>query len=99
MKRNIVLYLVTLDFLFLGVLAKGFLVSEVGDMLAEVRPVPAILFYLVYVVGILIFVSHAARNLQSTLLYGAQPLTSPRSRCSSIGAGRWRPSISPGARW
>jgi uncharacterized membrane protein len=75
-KRNIVLYLVTLavlmvlDFLFLGVLAKGFFVSEVGDMLAEVKPVPAILFYLLYVVGVLIFVSHSARNFRSTLLYG-----------------------------
>src|ERR1700759_4573115 len=72
-KRNIVLYLATfavlvaLDFLFLGVLAKGFFVSEVGDMLAEVKPVPAILFYLLYVVGILIFVSRT----RSTLLYGA----------------------------
>ena len=77
MKRNIVLYLVTLvvlvalDFLFLGVLAKGFFVSEVGNMLGEVKPVPAILFYLLYVVGILIFVSGSARSFQSTLLYGA----------------------------
>jgi uncharacterized membrane protein len=76
-KRNIVLYVVTLvvlvalDFLFLGVLAKGFFVSEVGDMLGEVKPVPAILFYLLYVVGILIFVSRSAQNFQSTLLYGA----------------------------
>ena len=73
MKRNLVLYLVTLavlmalDFLFLGVLAKGFFVSEVGDMLAEVKLVPAILFYLLYVVGILIFVSRT----RSTWLYGA----------------------------
>jgi uncharacterized membrane protein len=76
-KRNIVLYLVTLavlmalDFLFLGVLAKGFFVAEVGDMLAEVKPVPAILFYLLYVVGVLIFVSTRATERQSTLLYGA----------------------------
>jgi uncharacterized membrane protein len=76
-KRNIILYLVTLvvlvalDFVFLGMLAKGFLVSEVGDMLAEVKPVPAILLYLLYVVGILIFVSHSARNFRSTQLYGA----------------------------
>src|ERR1700751_5798304 len=77
-KGNIVLYLATfavlvaLDFLFLGVLAKGFFVSEVGDMLAEVKPVPAILFYLLYVVGVLIFVSGGASlNWQGTLLYGA----------------------------
>jgi uncharacterized membrane protein len=76
-KRNIVLYLVTLavltvlDFLFLGVLAKRFFVSEVGDMLAEVKPVPAFLFYLLYVVGVLIFVSRSERSFRSTLLYGA----------------------------
>ena len=41
-------------------------------MLGEIRPVPAILFYLLYVVGILIFVSGpAAATWQSTLLYGA----------------------------
>ena len=63
MKRYLVLYaatlvvLMALDFLFLGILARGFFTSEVGDMLAEVRALPAILFYLLYVVGILIFVS------------------------------------------
>ena len=57
------LYLVTLvvivplDFLFLGVVAKGFFTSQVGNMLGEIKLVPAILFYLLYVVGILIFVS------------------------------------------
>ena len=77
LKRTIVLYPVTLavlmvlDFLFLGVLAKSFFVAEVGDMLAEVKTVPAILFYLLYVVGVLIFVSHSARGPRSTLLYGA----------------------------
>jgi uncharacterized membrane protein len=78
MSRYLALYLTTLvvlmvlDYLFLEVLAKGFLVSEVGDMLAEVRPVPAVLFYLIYVVGVLIFVSGgAAANWQTTLLYGA----------------------------
>ena len=78
MSRYLALYLATLvvlmvlDYLFLGVLAKGFFVSEVGDMLAEVKPVPAVLFYLIYVVGVLIFVSGgAAANWQSTLIYGA----------------------------
>ena len=76
-KRNIVLYLVTLavlmvlDFLFLGVLAKGFFVAEVGDMLAEVKLLPTIFFYLLYVVGVLIFVSTRATTRHSTLLYGA----------------------------
>jgi len=78
MSRHLALYLTTLvvltilDYLFLGVLAKGFFVSEVGDMLAEVRPVPAVLFYLIYVIGVLIFVSgSAAGNWRRTLLSGA----------------------------
>jgi uncharacterized membrane protein len=77
-NRYVVLYLATLiviipvDFLFLGVFAKGFFTSQVGDMLGEIRPAPAILFYLLYVVGILIFVSgSAAATWQSTLRYGA----------------------------
>ena len=78
MKRYVVLYLATLivlvptDFLFLGIFAKGFFTAEVGDMLGEIRPAPAILFYLLYVTGILIFVSGpAAATSQSTILYGA----------------------------
>jgi uncharacterized membrane protein len=77
-NRYAVLYLVTLfvlvplDFLFLGVLAKGFFTSQVGNMLGEIKLLPAILFYLLYVVGVLIFVSGApAATWQSTLLYGA----------------------------
>jgi uncharacterized membrane protein len=78
LKRNVILYLATLvvlipiDFLFLGIFAKGFFASEVGDMLGEIRLAPAILFYLLYVVGVLIFVSGSAAAMwQSTLLYGA----------------------------
>ena len=78
MNRYVVLYLSTLivlvglDFLFLGVVAKGFFTSEVGDMLGEIRLAPAILFYMLYVVGVLIFVSGlAGATLQSTLVYGA----------------------------
>jgi uncharacterized membrane protein len=78
MNRYTMLYLATLivivpiDFLFLGIVAKGFFTSQVGDMLGEIRLAPAILFYLLYVVGILIFVSGTAgATWQSTLLYGA----------------------------
>ena len=59
MNRHVVLYLATLivlipiDLLFLGMVAMGFFTSEVGDMLGEIRLAPAILFYLLYVVGIL----------------------------------------------
>jgi uncharacterized membrane protein len=77
-KRYAILYLATLiviipiDFLFLGTIAKSFFSSQVGDMLGEIKLTPAILFYLLYVVGILIFVSGSAgATWQSTLLYGA----------------------------
>jgi len=77
-NRYVVLYLATLivlipiDFLFLGTVARDFFSSEVGDMLGEIRLAPAILFYLLYVVGILIFVSGQPGAIwQSTLLYGA----------------------------
>ena len=78
MNRYATLYLVTLfvivplDFLFLGVVAKDFFTSQVGSMLGEIKPVPAILFYLLYVVGTVVFVSGGqGATWQSTLLYGA----------------------------
>ena len=78
MQRYAVLYLATLivlvpvDFLFLGLVAKGFFTSEVGDMLGEIRLTPAVLFYLLYVVGVLVFVSGpSSATWLSTLLYGA----------------------------
>ena len=78
MNRIAVLYLATLivltglDFLFLGLVAKGFFTAQVGDMLGELKPLPAILFYLLYVGGVLIFVSGSTgATWQSTLLYGA----------------------------
>lgn len=78
MKRYAVLYLATLmvivpiDFWFLGTVARGLFTAEVGDMLGEVRPAPAILFYLLYVAGILVFASgQAAASWPSTLSYGA----------------------------
>jgi uncharacterized membrane protein len=78
LNRYVVLYLATLivlipiDFLFLGIVAKAFFTAQVGDMLGEIRLAPAILFYLLYVVGILVFVSgSASATWQSTLLYGA----------------------------
>jgi uncharacterized membrane protein len=77
-NRYVVLYLATLvalvpiDILFLGVFAKGFFASQVGDMMGEIRPAPAVLFYLLYAAGILIFVSGpATATWQTTLLYGA----------------------------
>jgi len=78
MQRFLVLYPVTLfvlvglDLLYLGLAAKDFFAAEVGDMLGDVRPVPAVLFYLLYVAGVLVFVSGpATAEVRSTLLYGA----------------------------
>lgn len=78
MKRYSILYFATLivivpiDFLFLGLVAKGFFTSQVGDMLGTIRLAPAILFYLIYVMGLLIFVNASpGATPQSTLLYGA----------------------------
>ncbi|MGJ4906210.1 DUF2177 family protein [Bradyrhizobium sp. HKCCYLS2058] len=78
MSRYAVLYFATLavllgfDIPFLSIVAKGFFQSQVGEMLGEIRPVPAVLFYLLYVVGVLIFVSGPLdATWRSTLLYGA----------------------------
>ncbi len=78
MNRYAVIYLATLfvlvplDFLFLGVVAKDFFNSQVGDMLGELKLLPAVLFYLLYVVGVIIFVSGSpSATWQTTLLYGA----------------------------
>ena len=78
MSRYAVLYFATLavllgfDIPFLSIVAKGFFQSQVGEMLGEIRPVPAVLFYLLYIAGVLIFVSGTAdATWRSTLLYGA----------------------------
>jgi uncharacterized membrane protein len=77
-NRYLILYLATalvmlpLDLIFLGFVARGFFNSQVGDMLGEVRLLPAILFYLIYVGGIVVFVNGAAgATWQSALLFGA----------------------------
>ena len=64
MKRYVILYLSTLvillplDFLFLGTIGKKLFFENVGDMvLTNPRVSPAILFYLVYLAGVVIFVN------------------------------------------
>jgi uncharacterized membrane protein len=78
LKRYLFLYLATLivfmplDFLFLGTIAKNFFTAQVGDMLGEIRWAPAILFYLTYLVGIVIFANGSPdATWSSALLYGA----------------------------
>ena len=77
-KRYIILYLATLlvlvpvDFLFLGIVANPIFKAQVGDMLGDIRPLPAVVFYLLYVLGVLVFVNGVtAATWQSTLIYGA----------------------------
>lgn len=78
MKRYAVLYLATaavmlpLDLLFLGFVAKPFFTAQVGDMLGQLRMAPAVIFYFLYICGIIIFVtSPATTTWQSALLFGA----------------------------
>lgn len=67
-----ILVLLPLDLLFLGILAKGFFEQQVGEMLGEIRLAPAIMFYPLYVVGVLIFVNGPRQaTWRSTLLFGA----------------------------
>jgi len=78
LKRTLILYLVTLiviiplDFLFLGVIAKPFFKAQVGDMLGDLNILPAAIFYPLYTLGVLIFVTGTpGTSLQSSVLYGA----------------------------
>ena len=78
MKHYVILYLATfsvmgvVDMVWLNVIASDFYKKHMGELL-EFHLLPGILFYLIYVVGIVIFVSGsaAASSLQSVLLYGA----------------------------
>jgi uncharacterized membrane protein len=79
MLRLAIIYLSTLavllplDFLFLGTIGKKLFDSHVGDMILQSpRMAPAVLFYLIYVAGILVFVNSATPgNWQHNALYGA----------------------------
>uniref|UniRef100_Q07KD6 DUF2177 family protein n=1 Tax=Rhodopseudomonas palustris (strain BisA53) TaxID=316055 RepID=Q07KD6_RHOP5 len=79
MLRTAIIYLSTLavllplDFLFLGTIGKKLFDANVGDMILQSpRMAPAVLFYLIYVAGILVFVNSAAPgNWQHNALYGA----------------------------
>jgi uncharacterized membrane protein len=63
-----------IDLVWIGVLAKGFYQTHIGWLLGDVRWVPAIIFYLLYIGGILLFaVTPALRSGSWTtaLLLGA----------------------------
>ena len=77
MKHYIILYLATLiimvplDFLWIGGIAREFYKERMGDLL-EFHLLPAILFYLMYVAGIVVFVSgNDAVKWPSVMLHGA----------------------------
>ena len=76
MKRLAILYIATLavmvplDFLFLGVLAKDFFKAQVGGALGNLNLTAAMLFYLIYPTGIVIFASSGAGHWQQAALMG-----------------------------
>ena len=60
-----------LDLLWIGGVARDFYKARIGDML-ELHMVPAVVFYLIYVVGLIVFVNGGENaTWQSTLCYGA----------------------------
>jgi uncharacterized membrane protein len=79
MKRFAIVYLSTLiillplDFLFLGTIGKKLFADNVGDMvLTRPRMAPAILFYVLYLVGIVVFVNGGGpSNWTHNQVYGA----------------------------
>ncbi len=78
MKHYSILYLATLiimavfDLSWIGGIARDFYKSRIGALL-EFHLMPAIVFYLMYVAGVIVFVSgsDAATRWQSVALYGA----------------------------
>ena len=63
-----------IDMIWLGVVAKSFYQSQIGHLLGEVNWVAAIIFYLVFLVGLVIFAVYPgvqAGAWQTALIYGA----------------------------
>jgi uncharacterized membrane protein len=57
--------------LWLGVLMRDFFKSRLGDMLGDLKMLPALLFYLMYAAGILVFASGpAGATWRSAALFG-----------------------------
>jgi uncharacterized membrane protein len=74
------LYLLTIpvffliDLVWLGFLAKDFYQNNIGHLLGPVQWTPAVVFYLLYIIGILIFAVVPALNagsIQKAMLLGA----------------------------
>ena len=64
-----------LDFVWLGFVAKSLYCKEMGSiLLKDFNMVPALLFYVIYVVGVIVFVINPALEKESwthALVYGA----------------------------
>lgn len=81
MKQYLFAYLFTgavflpLDFLWLRFVGQGFYRDHLADILAdEFRLAPAIVFYLIYIAGIVVFAlqpAFAAGSWRTALIYGA----------------------------
>jgi uncharacterized membrane protein len=66
------LILLVIDAAWLGLVALPMFRAALGADLLTFRPVPGVLFYLIYAAGIMVFVLPAAGGAwQMTLLYGA----------------------------
>ena len=79
--KYIYLYLITfviflaIDFIWLNFVAKNLYATRIGHLLAE-KPnlIPALIFYLIFVVGIITFAiipGYEAKNILKTILLGA----------------------------
>ena len=56
----------SLDLIWLGFVAKDFYFNRIGDLLAQPFNIPAaVIFYLLYIVGIMIFAMHPALSAGS----------------------------------
>jgi uncharacterized membrane protein len=79
MQTFFTLYLISvpvffiIDMIWLGVVASSFYKNQLGDLM-QVNWVPAVLFYLVYLIGLIIFAVYPAVDAdtwKTALLYGA----------------------------
>lgn len=63
-----------IDMVWLGVVARGFYQAQIGHLLGDVNWVAAIIFYLVFLIGLTFFAIYPAveaGKLGTALLYGA----------------------------
>ena len=67
-----VVVFLAIDIAWLGAVAKSFYRGQIGHLLADdFRPVAAVLFYLVYVAGVIWFCVRGAGDWQAAVLTGA----------------------------